>query len=185
MIETGEQRPAVIGDYGFVHCFPLFECYQKVIEIIYLNLYSLRHNKIIKSPFVMFECSEPATEKCSHERESGHHIGWSTIVVRSYTLMWSVLVAFLLHLCKWIRMWSHTYNMIICLCFLQGFVIALFAIVIATFSTGINSQSFQVQFSTTRDRKSTYSMKFDVIWEIVVLTNIIRKKGRWVHKLIK
>lgn len=45
----------------------------------------------------MFECSEPATEKCSHERESGHHIGWSTIVVRSHTLMRSVLVAFLLH----------------------------------------------------------------------------------------
>ncbi|KAL1548327.1 putative serine incorporator [Salvia divinorum] len=62
----------------------------------------------IMASYIVFLCwsairSEPGTEKCSHEEESGH-IGWSTIV---------------------------------------GFVIALFAIVIATFSTGIDSQSFQ------------------------------------------
>ncbi|XP_042053256.1 serine incorporator 3-like isoform X2 [Salvia splendens] len=40
----------------------------------------------IMASYIVFLCwsairSEPATEKCSHERESGHHIGWSTIVM--------------------------------------------------------------------------------------------------------
>lgn len=30
MIKTGEQRPPVFWDYGFLHCFPLLDCYQKV-----------------------------------------------------------------------------------------------------------------------------------------------------------
>ncbi|KAL7105671.1 hypothetical protein ACP275_07G058500 [Erythranthe tilingii] len=63
----------------------------------------------IMASYIVFLCwtairSEPASEKCSGQKQESGHSGWSTIV---------------------------------------GFVIALCAIVMATFSTGIDSQTFQ------------------------------------------
>ncbi|XP_057772245.1 uncharacterized protein LOC130991847 isoform X2 [Salvia miltiorrhiza] len=83
-----------------------------LIVMMVISLHSKVNRGLLSSgimaSYIVFLCwtairSEPGTEKCSHQEESGH-IGWPTIV---------------------------------------GFVIALCAIVIATFSTGIDSESFQ------------------------------------------
>lgn len=40
MIKTGEQRPSVFRDHGFLHSFPLLDCYQKVRNLTCLNIFN-------------------------------------------------------------------------------------------------------------------------------------------------
>ncbi|PPD73928.1 hypothetical protein GOBAR_DD29147 [Gossypium barbadense] len=114
--------------------------------------------------YVVFICwcairSEPAGESCNRKAEASNKTDWLTIIEISIGIPDGGLQRFGL----WIGRWTVTsflvsissYKYMGRLSILgagTSFVVALLAMVIATFSTGIDSQCFQLQFSKKEAR---------------------------------
>ncbi|KAF9662497.1 hypothetical protein SADUNF_Sadunf18G0059300 [Salix dunnii] len=91
--------------------------------------------------YVVFLCwcairSEPAGESCNRKAEASRRTDWLTIIVISRSLKIS---------------WHFSIFMTIDLVCRQSFIVALLAIVVATFSTGIDSQCFQFRKGEKKD----------------------------------
>lgn len=78
-------------------------------------------------------CSEPVGENCNRKAAASNRTDWLTIIVTSLNLATLFILFCLIQIS----------NKLILNNIVQSFVVALLAMVIATFSTGIDSQCFQ------------------------------------------